>query len=295
MDPCLPIGLDENLTIHLDLNHVKEDIDKSGLSEDQLLFVSGTGDWDKCYEILTEFTSGREPYFETCSSKDETCPNAGIKLPPIPMQNSEFYGFSEFWYSMEEVLGMGGPYLYDKFSIASKNYCQTNWKDTYLNFLNGAYPTSDLKGIQNQCIKSAWITVALHQGLKFPKSSAHLSSSPNTVNGQVVHWTVGALLYRTRFYPLRYMKEGSHPLQKLALASQRWRFIALFLLASGVVAIFIYLKRFKRYWKPSAIRRVESFRFLLTPPSNLSPPPKSFNDTERGILPENSFASTEKL
>ena len=97
----------------------------------------------------------------------------------------------------------GGPYLYDKFSEASKSYCSNDWKDTYQNFLNGVYQNADLKGLKNQCIKSAWVTVALHQGLKFPKNSAHLSSSPNTVNGQVVHWTVGALLYRTRFYPLR--------------------------------------------------------------------------------------------
>ena len=63
-------------------------------------------------EILTEFTNDREPYFKTCSSKDDTCPNAGMKMPPIPMQNSEFYGFSEFWYSMEEVLGMGKTHFY---------------------------------------------------------------------------------------------------------------------------------------------------------------------------------------
>ena len=70
------------------------------------------GDWDRCYGILTEFTNDREPYFKTCSSKDDTCPNAGMKMPPIPMQNSEFYGFSEFWYSMEEVLGMGKTHFY---------------------------------------------------------------------------------------------------------------------------------------------------------------------------------------
>ena len=26
-------------------------------------------------------------------------------MPPLPMENSEFYGFSEFWYSMEEAIG----------------------------------------------------------------------------------------------------------------------------------------------------------------------------------------------
>ena len=93
--------------------------------------------------------------------------------------------------------------MYDKFSEASKKYCLNDWTNTYQNFLNGGYPAADLKDLKNQCIKSAWVTVALHQGLKFPKESSHLSSSPNTVNGQVVHWTVGALLYRTRFYPLR--------------------------------------------------------------------------------------------
>ena len=58
----------------------------------------------------------------------------------------------------------GGPYLYDKFSEASKSYCSNDWKDTYQNFLNGVYQNADLKGLKNQCIKSAWVTVALHQG-----------------------------------------------------------------------------------------------------------------------------------
>ena len=52
------------------------------------------GDWEKCYSILSEFTIGREPYFETCSPDDQG-------------HNSESFAFSEFWYSMEEVFGMG--------------------------------------------------------------------------------------------------------------------------------------------------------------------------------------------
>jgi hypothetical protein len=30
--------------------------------------------------------------------------------------------------------------------------------------LSGVYQNADLKGLKNQCIKSAWVTVALHQG-----------------------------------------------------------------------------------------------------------------------------------
>jgi len=294
-DPCLPNGLTTNLTVNLDLNRVIDEAIKTKLTEEQLIFLYGTGEWEKCYRILTEFTIGREPYFESCSSKDQGCPNPGMQMPPLPMENSEFYGFSEFWYSMEEVLGMGGPYLYDKFSEASKSYCSNDWKDTYQNFLNGVYQNADLKGLKNQCIKSAWVTVALHQGLKFPKNSAHLSSSPNTVNGQVVHWTVGALLYRTRFYPLRYMNGGNHITTELGLDSPHSHYILLFILATAVVGTFIYLKRFKRCWKPSAIRRVESFRFLLTTPSDLSTPTpssQSSNDIEKGFLPQHSFASS---
>ena len=55
----------------------------------------------------------------------------------------------------------------------------------------------------NTCLKTAWVAVALHEGFHFSKEYKSLTSAPNTVNGQVVHWTVGALLYRTRFYPLR--------------------------------------------------------------------------------------------
>ena len=57
--------------------------------------------------------------------------------------------------------------------------------------------------MQTQCFKSAWVAVALHEGLGFPADYAHLASAPETVNGKVVHWTLGALLYRTRFLPLR--------------------------------------------------------------------------------------------
>lgn len=58
--------------------------------------------------------------------------------------------------------------------------------------------------METQCFKSAWLAVALHEGFGFPPNYPGLSAAPETVNGRVVHWTIGALLYRTRFLPLRY-------------------------------------------------------------------------------------------
>ena len=69
--------------------------------------------------------------------------------------------------------------------------------------MDGQYPKADKERVQTQCFKSNWLTVVLHEGLGFPTSYSHLSAAPETVNGKVVHWTLGALLYRTRFLPLR--------------------------------------------------------------------------------------------
>ena len=44
----------------------------------------------------------------------------GVYQPPIHFQNSEFYGFSEFYYCTEDVLRMGGDYNAATFTKAAK-------------------------------------------------------------------------------------------------------------------------------------------------------------------------------
>jgi hypothetical protein len=55
-----------------------------------------------------------------------------------------------------------------------------------------------------QCFKSAWLYAFLHDGLKFPINYQRLRSA-SLVNNNDVQWTLGAILYKTRFLPLKYV------------------------------------------------------------------------------------------
>ncbi len=86
-----------------------------------------------------------------------------------------------------------------------KDFCREDWNIIFEKYTNGAFPTADVDRLKTQCFKSAWVAVALHQGLAFPESYSHLTAAPNSINGRVIHWTLGALIYRTRFIPRRYV------------------------------------------------------------------------------------------
>jgi len=278
LDPCLPLNLKQNISIHFDVKNLINAQEAKSIFKDEadriMVYAIGTGDWDKCYETMSQFVKSSEPYFLSCSSDDPGCPNAGIKMPPIPLEHTDFYGFSEFWYTTEDIVHMGGLYSYDNFANASREYCASNW-ETILNHLEeGKYITHDVHRLQEQCLKSAWLTVALHEGFKFPKTFKQLTSASNAVNGQVVSWTIGALLYRTRDFPLRAMQQNKNiVVEKEVLINranqepldwdyQLWHYIVLFILAVVLTSGLVYLKRCKRYVKPSAMRKVESLSFL---------------------------------
>lgn len=202
-DPCLPQGLQENVSLPIDVEHLKYDLKYAALKPSQRLYLQGTGDWQKCYESLTEFVNSGEDYFVPCDKLQ--CPDNGIKMPPVDLEHKEIYGFSEFWYTMEDIFRMGGHYNFHQFSTAAQAFCSRHWDNQiYPEWQAGKYPNADLERLKTECVKSVWISVALHEGFSFPLDFAHLISAPNTVNSQVVHWTIGALLYRTRMFdPLK--------------------------------------------------------------------------------------------
>ncbi|CAF3825339.1 unnamed protein product [Rotaria magnacalcarata] len=83
-----------------------------------------------------------------------------------------------------------------------QNYCNSKWKNIRQWYTNKLFPKADLNRVLLQCFKSAWLYAFLHDGLKFPVNYQRLRSA-SLVNNNDVQWTLGAILYKTRFLPLR--------------------------------------------------------------------------------------------
>ena len=76
--------------------------------------VKGTGDYEKCQETVKPLLNLSVPCMKT------PCSFNGVFQPPIYSKQTELYGFSEFYYTMEDTLNMGGKYDYMKFRKAAK-------------------------------------------------------------------------------------------------------------------------------------------------------------------------------
>ncbi|CAF0877667.1 unnamed protein product [Adineta ricciae] len=176
---CLPRGFSTNVT-------------KSNIS----VKITGEGDFANCSKHLVSLLNLNA----TCLRKP--CSFNGVYQPSINYTSQDFYGFSEFWYTMQDVLKIGGPYARLTFLNASINYCNANWNDIKQWYDKKMFSEANLNRLMSQCFKSAWLYAFLHDGLKFPVNYQRLRSA-SLVNNNDVQWTLGAMIYKTRFYPLK--------------------------------------------------------------------------------------------
>ncbi|XP_030058794.1 ectonucleoside triphosphate diphosphohydrolase 7 [Microcaecilia unicolor] len=177
LDPCLPLGLTDTVQ-----------------RSSQTLHLRGKGEWDACRQLL-------EPLL--LKSNDSHAYLNGVYQSPIDFTNSEFYGFSEFFYCTEDVLRMGGEYNSYKFAKAAQDYCSMTWSALTQRFNSGLFSShADQHRLKYQCFKSAWMYQILHDGFRFPYNYPNLRTA-QLVYDREVQWTLGAILFKTRFLPLR--------------------------------------------------------------------------------------------
>ncbi|XP_032869979.1 ectonucleoside triphosphate diphosphohydrolase 4 isoform X2 [Amblyraja radiata] len=223
LDPCLPVD-------------IKDEIHRDG----QTVYLRGLGDFDWCREVI----------FPLLNKTNETSTSiSGIYQPPLDYRNSEFYGFSEFFYCTEDVLRMGGGYKVAKFTKAAKDYCATKWTVLKERFDHRLYSShADLHRLKYQCFKSAWMYEVLHRGFSFPVNYTNLKTA-QLVYDKEVQWTLGAILYRTRYLPLRDIQQdafkGNHTHWRgFSFVYNHYLFFVCFLVV--LLSILLYLLRLRR-------------------------------------------------
>ncbi|XP_030638138.1 ectonucleoside triphosphate diphosphohydrolase 4 isoform X2 [Chanos chanos] len=233
LDPCLPADL-------------QDEVGPPG----QRLHLRGTGDFDRCRLLL-------QPFLDRTNETNTSL--SGVYQPPIDYHNSQFYGFSEFYYCTEDVLRMGGDYNATKYANAAKSYCATQWTTLKERFDRGLYAShADLHRLKYQCFKSAWMYEVFHSGFSFPVGYENLKTAL-LVYDKEVQWTLGAILYRTRFLPLRDIQQESlkgvhsHWRPSFVFVNNHYLFLACFLVV--LLSILLYLLRLRRIHRRAKLHR----------------------------------------
>uniref|UniRef100_A0A672GEX0 nucleoside-triphosphate phosphatase n=1 Tax=Salarias fasciatus TaxID=181472 RepID=A0A672GEX0_SALFA len=222
LDPCLPPGLSDAVA-----------------RDNRTLYLRGQGDWARCQEAVRPFLG----------LHNGTMSPGGVYQAPINFSNSEFYGFSEFYYCMEDVLRIGGQYHSGRYSQAAREYCATQWPTLKKRLDNQLFSQqADINRLKYQCFKSAWMYEVLHSGFRFPSDYPSLRTA-QLVYDKEVQWTLGAILFKTRFLPLRDLQQETlrqnHPSWLRSSFVYNHHLLSLCILVV-LLAILLYILRLRR-------------------------------------------------
>nr|XP_019049715.1 hypothetical protein I302_00134 [Kwoniella bestiolae CBS 10118]OCF28645.1 hypothetical protein I302_00134 [Kwoniella bestiolae CBS 10118] len=154
-DPCLPKDLEITSTI-------------SNPNNLEVKF-KGTGSFSQCLLTLTPLLEHSKP----CPT--DHCLFAGLPTPHIDFSREDqrgFIGISEYWYTAQQVLGLGGIWDWGEWEKGMNSFCGREWKD-----IEGEVEKekgwrgaeADLSRLQMQCFKGAWISNVLHEGIGIPR------------------------------------------------------------------------------------------------------------------------------
>lgn len=163
LDPCMPKGLIEDVA--------DDTSTKSGT-------LKGSGDIHQCLTML-----------EPLLGKDTPCPDppclfAGVHVPNIDFDINHFIGISEYYYSAQDVFGLGGAYDYHTLSNAVESYCSREWSDILHDLENNKFPDGVKKGkLADVCFKASWMMNVLHDGIGIPRVTKEFSTDPSSHNG----------------------------------------------------------------------------------------------------------------
>lgn len=104
-----------------------------------------------------------------------------------------------------------------------------------------------------QCFKSAWMFEVFHRGFSFPVNYKNLKTALQVYDKEV-QWTLGAILYRTRFLPLRYGREfGQRDSNERSFSAVMMRHGSHGVRMSGVLLLALAVRRLRSQWSSTSL------------------------------------------
>lgn len=249
-DPCLNRG-----------NRFKYQM-KTNQNESIDVELEGAGNFEVCKKKLDTLLDPNSEDRSRCSVNETTCPLTSLSKTRVAFEDTEFYGFSEFFFSLDDVLQVGGKYNYHNAKEAVRDYCSQEWSVLRSRHDKNLYPRADQDRLTKQCFKSTWVMTFLHQGLRMPNTFTGFTTI-HEIDGDTVQWTLGALLYKTRFVPLHSLAPSSLPNPSHAgpgYTATSTQLLFFLCMAVVVFAIFFYLKHLNRMTQPmmaTSLRTIE--------------------------------------
>jgi golgi apyrase len=211
----------------------------------------GTGSFESCLEQTLPLLN------KTAPCNDPPCLLNGVHAPNIDFSINRFVGISEYWYTADDVLKLGGEWNYEIFEKKATDYCSLNWDDILKN-----YNAIDIQRLEMQCFKSAWLVNFLHNGIGIPNKNEYdvfdedkpTFRSVKDIDKIQVSWTLGLMvLEASRSIPTSSQSPTSHPAPTISIpiAFPPHRFhkhllewiMLVFLLILFTIGIFFYLRK----------------------------------------------------
>lgn len=85
--------------------------------------LQGTGNWEECFlDVSKLITESSEP-----QCYKEKCYLGKVVAPSLSLSSIELYGFSEYWFSLEDVLDLGGTYNFSAVVTKARRFCRQKW------------------------------------------------------------------------------------------------------------------------------------------------------------------------
>ncbi|KAF0992155.1 hypothetical protein HZS_5631 [Henneguya salminicola] len=115
--------------------------------------------------------------------------------------NLTFYGLSEFWYGFNDFLHYQGPLIKSHYWSINKEFCSQDCNVLMKNMQNGFYKTNEHRHLtfssvfyfSLQCFKVSYLQYIMDKFL--PLESNNPVINAKSLNGQLIEWTQGALVY----------------------------------------------------------------------------------------------------